>query len=45
MDGTVLFDQLQADKALVELLGGSVDMKSEQTGGMDITAGIADTIV
>ena len=42
MDGTVLFDQLQADKALVELLGGSVDMKSEQTGGMDITAGIAD---
>ncbi len=45
MDGTVLFDQLQADKALVELLGGSVDMKSEQTGGMDITAGIADVEV
>ncbi|MDE7297681.1 MAG: hypothetical protein K2N94_02485, partial [Lachnospiraceae bacterium] len=44
-DGTVLFNQLQADKELVERLGGSVDLKSDTAGGTDVFGGFEDVKV
>lgn len=44
-DGTVVFDQLQADRELVERLGGSVDLTVDSTAESDITVNIADVEV
>lgn len=44
-DGTEVFGQLQADKELVERLGGSVDLKNESTNFRDAWAQITDVEV
>ncbi len=44
-DGTELFSQLQADKELIESLGGSVDLKNESTNFADAWAQITDVEV
>lgn len=44
-DGTVVFDQLQADKELVERLGGSIDLTVDTAAASDITVEIADVDV
>lgn len=41
-DGTVVFDQLQADKELVERLGGSVGLTVDTAGGAGVALEIAD---
>ncbi len=45
MDGTVVMDQLQADKELIESLGGSVDLKVEVSDGSKTAIELADVNV
>ncbi len=45
MDGTVVMDQLQADKELIESLGGSVDLKVEVSDDSTTVIELADVNV